>query len=87
MGSREADNRAGPDAEAGVTAVMRNAQESAGKAAALRSGGTLSLSGVHHQHFPRSDVEFGMRAGWVGGGGLGGFVWRQCVCEYCTYCM
>lgn len=53
----------------GVTVVVRNAQESAGKAAALRSGGTLSLSSVHDQHFPRSDVEFGMRAGegWRGG--------------------
>lgn len=43
--------------------VMRNAQESAAKATALRSEGTLSLSSVHNQHFPRSDVEFGMRAG------------------------
>lgn len=53
----------GRDGEAGVTVVMRNAQESAGKAAALRWEGTLSLSSVHDQHFPRSDVEFGTRAG------------------------
>lgn len=60
---------------------MRNAQKSAGKAAALRSEGTFSLSSVHNQHFPRSDVEFGMRAG--GAAAYGGRVCANTVHIVC----